>query len=196
MSGLIGDYLLSGTGAPTDPPDLFGEWGWYQDDSTGELYTWSPIDLDWSLLGLEAVEYPKRATMWHDASLVTAGNALLRQHSTSDNYFTDSLQNTSANGDTFTHSFFVEAATYTLSVLGVTASGHGKIDWYVDNVLQGAGGQDWYSGSVVRNVVQTQSVTVIGDGYHVLKGVVNGKNASSAGYNIILTTFWLTPSAD
>ena len=107
MSGLIGDYFLRGTGAPTDPPDLFGEWGWYQDDSTGELYTWSPIDLDWSLLGLEAVEYPKRATMWHDASLVTAGNALLRQHSTSDNYFTDSLQNTSANGDTFTHSFFV-----------------------------------------------------------------------------------------
>ena len=58
-------------------------------------------------------------------------------------------------------------------------SNRGKIDWYIDGVLA-VSGQDWYVGSLIYNVVKTASVTVSGSGLHTVKGVTNGKNASSS----------------
>ena len=99
-------------------------------------------------------------------------------------------QNPSANGDSFSQSFFLGAGTYTFSVMGRTEGDAGKIDWYIDNVLA-VSGQDWYYGGANQHgYVQTASVTVSGNGVHTLKGIVNGKTGSN--YYILLTTMWFS----
>jgi hypothetical protein len=138
--------------------------------------------------------FPKRADMWHYQSLVTVGNALTTDNAVADTYSNvRTYQNAPANGDTFTHGFLLADGMYTLNIGGIKAGSHGKVDWYVDNVLQGT--QDWYFGSQV-NEIKTLSITVVGDGWHVLKGVVNGKNAGSSNYYMVLRKFWIVPSAD
>ena len=140
-------------------------------------------------------EFPTRATMWHDESTITVGNAFtLAIHNPQMHNFYK-FQNLAADGDTFTNSFFAEAGTYTLSALGVRDPNSCKVDWYIDGTVT-VSGQDWYNAGVGNDFVQTASVTVTGDGYHTFKGVVNGKNASSGGYNLYLTKYWLNQAAD
>jgi hypothetical protein len=141
------------------------------------------------------VHYPLRATMWHDESLVTVGNAISRSVTTTQPYNLRVFQNSGANGDTFTNGFLLKAGTYTLAVLGETSTDRGLIDWYIDNAKV-VSLQDWYAGSTAQNIEKIASVTVTGEGYHVLKGVINGKNASSSGYNMVLTKMYLKPAAD
>ena len=139
---------------------------------------------------------PTRATMWHDASIVTAGNAIVITHDALQNYSLFSQQPNAADGDTFTQSFLLAAGTYTLAVLGQTNNSKGRIDWYIDNVKV-VSLQDWYSAGVVYNVVQSvASITVTGSGRHVLKGVINGHNGSSSNYWMLLTKIWLVPASD
>lgn len=143
--------------------------------------------------------YPKRATMWHDEALVTNGNVIASDMGIAANqlYQAAAYQNTPANADAFTHSFMLRAGTYTFSVLGVVATNRGKIDWYIDDMgTPVITGQDWYDGTPAYNVIKTVSVTVTGDGYHKLKGVINGKNGSSSDYYMVLTRYSLIPSAD
>lgn len=138
---------------------------------------------------------PTRAELWHDEATVTAGNALAVTIDAAQigNYF--ARQSASANGDTFTQSVFLRAGTYTFSVEGQTNSANGLIDWSLDGT-NFATGQDWYSASVTKNVVKTASVTIANDGYHTLQGKLNGKNASSTGFNMDLTKYWFKQSAD
>jgi len=90
-----------------------------------------------------AISQPKRATMWHDEALVTTGNALARTNNSSQNYAHYVFQSTAANGDTFTHGCWLKAGTYTMSMLGITATSAGIIDWYIDTVIIAAlTGQD------------------------------------------------------
>ena len=139
---------------------------------------------------------PKRATMWHDEATVTAGNALARLVVDTHAYNVVSYQSASANGDTFTHGFQVGEGTYTLTVLGRHLTNAGRVDWYVDDVLV-ASAQDWYAGSAAPNITKTVADIVIAEGgWHVLKGVVNGKNGSSSGYNLQLTKYWLKQASD
>ena len=143
------------------------------------------------------IHYPTRATMWHDEALVTSGSALTLQIDTAQAYATDTINATPSNGDTFTQSFMLSSGSYTFTVLGISANNRGKLDWYIDNTLV-VSGQDWYSVNPTRNVLKTASVTVIGNGRHVLKGVINGKNGSAvySYYLISLTKYWFTPSSD
>jgi hypothetical protein len=146
--------------------------------------------------GTTAGIYPTRAIMWHMNSLVTAGAALQFYLSTSQAFNTTSAQSTAADADAFTQSFMLAAGTYTFSVLGLTANNRGKIDWYIDDSLFSTG-QDWYSASNTYNVVKTvASVTVTGSGRHTLKGIVNGKNASSSGYYVGFMSLSFIPSSD
>ncbi len=139
---------------------------------------------------------PTRATMWHDEATVTAGNALARLVVNTQAYNVVSYQNASANGDTFTHGFQVGEGTYTLTVLGRYLTSAGRVDWYVDDVLV-ASAQDWYAASTAYNKLKTVADVVIAEGgYHVLKGVVNGKNSSSSGYDLQLTKYWLKQASD
>lgn len=139
---------------------------------------------------------PKRATMWHDEATVITGNALARLAVNTHAYNVVSYQNASANGDTFTHGFQVGEGTYTLTVLGRHLTSAGRVDWYVDDVLV-ASAQDWYAGSAAPNIEKSVAAIVIAEGgWHVLKGVINGKHASSSGYDLQLTKYWLKTASD
>jgi hypothetical protein len=106
-----------------------------------------------------------------------------------------STSSDNADGDAFTNSFVLAAGTYTLAAFGFTQTYNGIIDWYIDGVLA-VSGQDWYSSPVALNITKTASVTVSGNGRHVLKGVINGKNGSASEYSWSLTKVYLVPASD
>lgn len=136
----------------------------------------------------------KAVVMWHDQSVKTAGNAFTTSIDTQHAYNHVVHQSAAANGDTWTNGFVCQAGTYTFNFLCTTDADRGKLDVFVDNVQIGTI-LDFYAASTTRNVVKTIASIAVTAGYHTLKGVVNGKNASSSGYTIALTKIWLTPSA-
>jgi hypothetical protein len=141
--------------------------------------------------------FPQCCTMWHDEMTRITGGNLTAPVETNCRYNLKAYQLSADNGDSFSNSFFLKAGTYTFSFLGNTGAISGKINWYIDDMVTPViVGQDWYNGSVVYNVIQTATVTVVGDGYHKLKGKVNGKNVSSAGYYISLISYWLKLTTD
>lgn len=142
------------------------------------------------------IALPKRASMMHDEATVTTGNALAYSISATSFFNGTVFQSASANGDTFTHSFWLLAGTYTFSALGSKAASAAKIDWSFDGSVL-VSGQDWYNATTVIDTVLTASVTITGDGYHVLKGTINGRNASNVtAFNMFLIKYWLKPSSD
>lgn len=100
-----------------------------------------------------------------------------------------------ADGDAFSLSFWLKAGTYTMSVLGQHEVNNGKIDWKIDGSTV-VSGQDWYAAATANNIIKTASVTVSGNGYHKLDGVINGKNASSSDFLFRLTWIWFKPASD
>jgi hypothetical protein len=139
---------------------------------------------------------PKSATLWHDESVVLAGNALAHVHNTNQDYGVTVYQNTPANGDTFEQKVFLRPGWYTFNVLGTTDANRGIVDWYLDDVKLLAG-QDWYAAAIGYNVVKASSVPFVVQygGAHTLKAVVNGKNASSTSYYLVLTKMWFAPAS-
>lgn len=99
------------------------------------------------------------------------------------------------NGDSYTTSFVLRAGVYTFQVVGVKQSAAPKIDWYVDDVAF-VTGQDWYAASSIGATFTTTGVIVTGNGVHRLKGVSNGKNASSSNYAPQLTVMSFFPAVD
>lgn len=140
----------------------------------------------------------RRGMMFHDQSLVTAGSgAIARYLTTSQSYGFVAIKASASDGDKFSHGCFLRAGTYTFRALGTTASGRGKLDWYVDGSKITSTPQDWYSGSTVYEVeMSVSSVSIATSGWHKVEGLVNGKNASSSGYAIGLTAFWFVPASD
>ncbi len=138
---------------------------------------------------------PRRATMWHRASTVITGNAIASFVAVAQRYFIYAIQNAAANGDSFSHSFFLRGGTFDLNVLGISGPVCGIVDWYLDGVLV-VTGQDWYAAGYTYNIVKTDSITVSGDGYHVLVGVINGKNGLSTDYYLQLTKIYLKQASD
>lgn len=142
------------------------------------------------------VVYPTRALVFHHESLVTNGNGLTIFISTAHQFASAAYQNASADADSFTHSFMLKGGTYTFVRLGITAPNSGIIDWTLDGtpILSS---DDYYSAGLTVNVRKsTGSISVVGNGRHVLTGTVNGKNASSGGYDIPLTYLALLPASD
>ncbi len=158
-----------------------------QIDLTGltEIYL-TPLAVD--LNGMFAL--PKTWTMWHDESIVTAGAALNKAF---DGNQTIYYQDTAADSDEFTNGFYCVAGTYSINFLGQIGTGNGKLDIYVDNVLQGT--VDFYNGTLVQSTIKTLSSLTFTSGYHTFKGKVNGKNGSSSGYTIALTKIYLLPAS-
>lgn len=140
-------------------------------------------------------DLPTRAEMYHDEATVITGNPIVVTLDSGqiDNFF--ARQSPAANLDTFQHSSFLRSGTYTLSVVGQTNSFNGKLDWYIDTVLV-VSGQDWYSASQTKDVIKTATVTIANDGYQIVRGIVHLRNASSSGYNMDLTKYWLRQSTD
>ncbi len=101
---------------------------------------------------------------------------------------------TGSDGVTLTLSFVLAAGTYSIHTIGQTWAAGGKVDYTLDGVSI-ATGQDWYSSSTVTNVKKVISgVTVTGSGRHLLVITVNGKNASSSGYQMVTEQIWLAPA--
>lgn len=138
--------------------------------------------------------YPRRASMFHRDSIVITGNALTINLDASQQMSHYAFQNAAAINDEFSQSFWLEAGTYTLKYTCLTASASGIITWYVDGESQGT--VDGYSAGTTYNVVKTLSITVRTSGYHVLRGVTASKNASSSGYQALLTFISIVPGAD
>ncbi len=141
-----------------------------------------------------APAYPKRATLWHDESTVITGNAIATDTSGSGRYTTRAYQNAPAINDEFTNGMYLEAGTYTLSVLGQSNTNCGQVTWYIDGV-SAVSAQDWYAASGAF-ATKTASVTVSTDGWHVLKGIVAGKHASSSNYFLVLVKMWFKQASD
>ena len=139
---------------------------------------------------------PLRQTMFHDQAKVVTGGAIARVVDASQSHNFRAAQATPANGDTFKQSCVLGAGTYTLHVLGKTNTTHAMIDWYLDDVLK-VSGQDWYSGSYLGDIEKTAAGIVVAEGgRHVLKGVINGRNASSTGWFMQLTAYWFEPASE
>jgi len=139
--------------------------------------------------------YPTRWTCWADEFLWTVGTGSGSVYVAGYVYTVDGYNVSGGNGDTCTTGALLAAGSYTFSVLGFTAAVAAKVDWYVDGTLI-VGGQDWYSAGTVGGVLKTSSVVVALPGWHQIKGIVNGKNASSSGYFLQLAKLYFTPAAD
>jgi hypothetical protein len=97
--------------------------------------------------------------------------------------------NTSAananNGDYFIfNDIYLKSGTYTIDIVGAETTSSGNLDWYVDNVKV-ISNQDWYGTTNPNNRTST-GVSIVGDGVHSLKAVVNGKNGSSGDYRFAI----------
>lgn len=136
--------------------------------------------------------FPKRATMWHNDSLVLVGNAFTR-NITSTWYSDRAYQSPAAINDAFTNGFLLAAGNYTLVIYCQTFTDNGIVTWYVDGVSQGT--TDHYSAGLA-DARKTLAITVTTDGWHVLKGIVASKNGSSTDYAAVLTQLVVIPSAD
>lgn len=142
------------------------------------------------LKGIDLENFPERATMWHDESTVLKGNDFAITFDANQEYAVYNYQNPPANTDSFTNSFFLKAGTYSFFVLGITDANRGIVDWYVDDIRI-VSQQDWYSAALTYNVLMAMNgISIPTDGYHILKGIVNGNNAASTNYFMTLTKLW------
>lgn len=90
-------------------------------------------------------------------------------------------QSSPANGNACTLPFYGSR----VALIAGKNTNCGMVDLYVDDVLY-AGGIDLYASAVLKDVV-VSAIEGLQFGPHVLKIVVNGKNASSSGYQTVLT---------
>lgn len=119
-------------------------------------------------------------------------------HDAAQNYAFTVFQNAPANGQYGEVGIFFPVATsFTVTVLGYTIGGCGKLDWTLDGVSVGGSGvgQDWYSAAAVYNVFKTFSMSIPTIGYHKLRFTVNGKNALATNYYAILTAVYGVPAS-
>ena len=142
---------------------------------------------------LDGLDYPETALMFHRHSEVTNGNALTETVNTAHPFGHYAEQSAAADADAFRQSFMLKAGTYDIHIRGRQRTDAGKLDWTLDgNSI--ATGQDWYGANTDNFVKTISSVTVTGNGRHLLAGTVNGKNGSSSDYRIMLTEIWFEPA--
>jgi hypothetical protein len=137
------------------------------------------------------IQYPQQATLWHDQATVLTGAPLTMASDTNNYYHIYAYQASGTDGDSFAQPFLLDAGDYVFHVLGGGSNLCGKMDWYLDAESSPfLAGQDWYTASPTPNIFQTGTLTIASAGQHTLKGVMNGKNASSFAYVAPLTKYW------
>lgn len=191
------EYIRSVTGALLELtyPDNWEQFGAATPDEVAAVFqTMLSTYLDVPCM------YPKSAHLFHHQALpLVGGSPLISTGSTlatirDQAYGHVANQQPYSSSDQFKQEVFLDAGTYTFAVLGTHNNVHGKVDWYLDNVLI-VSGQDWYGATLALNIIKTATVTVATGGQHTLKGVINGKNASSTNYALALTAYWFRPNA-
>jgi len=127
--------------------------------------------------------------------IVVTGNAFLLSAATGPLGAMNFFQSTAAATDEWTISTgWLAQGSYTLRMLTYNNTNCGKIDVYVDNELWG--NADLYGASAVYNVPKTVTGTVKFNGMHRITIKVNGKNASSTDYYIIIASMAMYQSTD
>ena len=135
-----------------------------------------------------ALSYPIHTTIWFDEAI--SNKTLFFESISTRAYALNIYQDPNANGDWIETTFYLSAGTYTFGVLGVAEDDAGILDWSVDGVPI-ITGQDWYNAAPTGNTrKQTSGIVISTSGIHTLRATVNGKNASSVGFYIVLTKAW------
>lgn len=123
-----------------------------------------------------------RGTMFHDESVVIAGAAIeLVLFASGSNNMIYARQTAAALNDEFKNGLYLAPDTYTMQVVGFRSASSGIVTWYVDDVVVGT--TDLYFGLESYNYYSITSIVIAEAGWHVIKGKVASKNASSSGYN-------------
>ena len=91
--------------------------------------------------------------------------------------------------DEIEYKFFSKRGTFILSILTITKPNGGIATVYIDGIAQGT--IDFYADVTNYNTIVTLEISIPSDGDHTLNFKVTGKNASSTGYVITISAFWL-----
>ncbi|KKN60076.1 hypothetical protein LCGC14_0535450 [marine sediment metagenome] len=98
-----------------------------------------------------------------------------------------------ANLDNITYKAFLAVGTYTIRLVCSTNTANGIIDFDIDAVEVAS--FDTYAGSLIKNVIFTQTgIVVATGGLKSIKMRADGKNGSSSGFTInpIILGLWRT----
>jgi hypothetical protein len=146
----------------------------------------------WRATGEESIvtiPFPTRATIFSDEANVVAGNSVVKGVGAG-RWSCYEYQDPPANGDSRSWGVFLADGTYNFTVLSYDDANYGKVDWYIDGTLV-VTGEDHYLGSGTWSVEHPHTgIYIAGSGFHVVKSVVNGKNASSSNYYFTLLKAW------
>jgi hypothetical protein len=137
-----------------------------------------------------APQYRKGATMWHDESVVVAGNSLVTNRDSRFGYGTTTYQEPPADGDATENGFTIAVGTYTLHIEGFNNVNQGRLDIRIGGTLVGQ--IDFYDGSSTGYThIYTLAGITLTAGYHKITFTVNGTSGSY--YYIEMSKIWLTP---
>lgn len=140
----------------------------------------------------------KRFTLWCDEATSLSNAARVVWHDALQNYgyyLSTSANGTSSNGDAISWSFVSDICTGTVSILALRYTNNGKVDLLVDGSVV-ATGIDLYGSSVYNTTYTTNNISITNSGIHTFVMRVNGKNASSGGYQMNTTKLWFKPTSD
>lgn len=134
--------------------------------------------------------FPRAAFWFHGHGVVVAGAALLTTIDTANAYNLYWTQGAGAQNDEIEFKVHLEAGTYTLSVRGITANSFGIQTILFNGVSKGT--MDWYLSSLTRVVKTITGIAASYDGLYTISSKAATKNASSSGYALRATDYWLT----
>lgn len=133
----------------------------------------------------------KRSFMLHQDSIVLNGNPIALTVNASQWLNGGWRQNTEAINDEWTNGFFAPAGLYTLRIVALKSNASGILRIFVDDILMGV--EDLYNGSNVFNHIIDVPLDLETDGYHIIRGKLEAKNASSSSYRCLITCFSVIP---
>jgi len=136
--------------------------------------------------------FPRRVTLWHEASLVTAGNALAAVTGTSyhNNYYIH--QNAAANADTFTQSASLAEGEYIMRFTGQTHANGGYLVVRMDGVFI-TSFNFYTAGSTIQPFAGGQAFVVPASKRVTLEFKVEGQDAASGGYDVRISSISILP---
>ena len=162
--------------------------------STGSMHTAGGVGIEKDLwvggvINNSAIVLPLTATIWYDEMEPKPGLTFV-QGSNNNLWFNRSMYHSPYNpsGNWFRKSFIMQAGSYTLYIEAGSSSVGGIITIDIDGVVQGT--FDTYAPTNVA-ILGTIAVTIPLSGNHVLTASMLTKHASSGGYVLFGTKFYI-----
>lgn len=138
-------------------------------------------------------------TIWQMFASVVAGGVLNRVQNASQLFGHYAVQATPALNDQWKHPVYLKKGTYEARMIYVKATNGGAIDVWLDNALYSGdqvviGTIDTWANPGTFSHIYSATISIPRDAFWTLWGLVSGKNASSGGYSINVTSFhfWRT----